>query len=96
MELDYSCLAEGEGGGSAGFLEPLTTLLLPPHSGFCQDKLAELNSRTKLYNYNSLLNSHQQENVGYHQKNILHVRGQMRSPKKVEGGLKSHLESNPI
>ena len=90
-----SCLAEGEGGTQRG------SWSCPPHSrclhsGFCQDKLAELNSSTKLYNYNSLLNSHHQENVGSHQKNILHIQGQRRSPKKVEGGAKSHLESNPI
>ena len=29
-------------------------------------------------------------------KRILHVQGQRRSPNKTVGGVKSHLESNPI
>ena len=31
-----------------------------------------------------------------HQKEISHVQGQRRSPSKMVGGAKSHLESNPI
>ena len=49
----------------------------------------------ELQNYNSLLNSHPQENVGFHQKKIPHIQGQ-RSPSKTVGGAKTHLESNPI
>ena len=50
----------------------------------------------ELQNYNSLLNYHWQENVGSHQKKILHIQGQRRSPNKMVQGVKSHLESNPI
>ena len=50
----------------------------------------------ELQKYNLLLNNHQQENVGYHAKKILHVQGQRRSPSKMVGGVKSHLESNPL
>ena len=49
----------------------------------------------ELQNYSSLLNNHQQENAGSHQKKISHIRGQ-RSHSKMVGGAKSHLESNPI
>ena len=47
-------------------------------------------------NYNSLLNNHPQENVGSHQKKITHVQEQRRSPSKMVGGMKLHLESNSI
>ena len=50
----------------------------------------------ELQNYNSLLNNHQQENVGSQQKKTPHVQGQSRSPRKIVGGVKSQLESNPI
>ena len=50
----------------------------------------------ELQNYNSLLNNHQWENVGSHQKKIPRVQRQRKSPNKVVGGAKSHLESNPI
>ena len=50
----------------------------------------------ELQNNNSLLNNHQQENIGSHQKNIPHVQGQRRNPSKMIGGVKSRLESNPI
>ena len=50
----------------------------------------------ELQNYNSLLNNHQQENVGSHQKKIPHVQGHRRSLSKIVGGVKSHLESNPL
>ena len=50
----------------------------------------------ELQNYNSLLNNHQQKNVGSHQKKIPHIQGQRRSPNKMLGGLKLCLESNPI
>ena len=50
----------------------------------------------ELQNYNSLLNSHWQENVGSYQGKIPHVQGQRKSPSKVVGGAKSCLESNPI
>ena len=43
-----------------------------------------------------LLNNHQLENVGSHQKKIPHVQGQRRSLSKTVRGAKSHLESNPI
>ena len=36
------------------------------------------------------------DNVGSHQKKIPHIQGQRRSPSKMVGGAKSHLESNPI
>ena len=49
----------------------------------------------ELQNYSSLLNNHQQENAGSHQKKISQIRGQ-RSHSKTVGGAKSHLESNPI
>ena len=49
-----------------------------------------------LQKYNSLLNKHQQESVGSHQKMIPHVQGLRRSLSKTIGGVKSHLESNPI
>ena len=50
----------------------------------------------ELQNYNSLLNSHWQENVGSYQGKIPHVQGQRKSLSKVVGGAKSCLESNPI
>ena len=50
----------------------------------------------ELQNYNLLLNNRLQENVGFHHKKIPHVQGQRRSPSKMVGGVKSHLESNPI
>ena len=50
----------------------------------------------ELQNYNSLLNNHQQENVGSHWKRISHIQGQRRSPSKLVGGMKLCLESNPI
>ena len=50
----------------------------------------------ELQNYNSLLNSHQKENVGSHPKKIPHVQGQRRNPKKMVGRAKSHLVSNSI
>ena len=50
----------------------------------------------KLQNYNSLLNNHQQENVGSHRKKIPYIQGQRRSPSKTVGGVKLSLESNPI
>ena len=50
----------------------------------------------ELQNYNSLLNSHQKENVGSHPKKTPHVQGQRRSTNKMAGGTKSHLESNSI
>ena len=46
--------------------------------------------------YNLLLNIHRQENVESHQKKIPHIQGQRKSPSKMVGGVKSHLESNPI
>ena len=39
---------------------------------------------------------HRQENVGSQQKQIARVQGQMRSPSKAAGQVKSCLESNPI
>ena len=45
----------------------------------------------ELQNYNSLLTSCWQENVGSHQKQIPHVQGQRRSPNKMVGGAKSWL-----
>ena len=57
----------------------------------------------KLQNYNSinynvhlLLNNHQQENVGSHQKKIPYIQGQRRRPSKMAGEVKLSLESNPI
>ena len=50
----------------------------------------------ELQGYNLLLNNHQQENVGSHQKGILHIQGQRRGPSKMIGGAKSCLESNPL
>ena len=50
----------------------------------------------ELQNYNSLLNNRSQENFGSDQKKIPHIQGQRRSPSKMVGGAKSHLESNPI
>ena len=50
----------------------------------------------ELHNYDSLLNNHQLENVGYYQKKIRHTQRQRRSPSKMVGGVKSHLDSNPI
>ena len=38
----------------------------------------------ELQNYNSLLNDHQEKNVGSHQNKISHVQGQ-RSPSKMVG-----------
>ena len=37
----------------------------------------------------------QQENTGSYQNKILQVQGQRRSPNKMVGGVKLHLESNP-
>ena len=39
---------------------------------------------------------HRQENVQFHQKKLLHLQGQRRSPNNTVGGVKSLLESNPI
>ena len=50
----------------------------------------------ELQNYNSLLNNRQLENVGCHQKKILHIQGQRKTHSKIIGGAKSFLESNPI
>ena len=50
----------------------------------------------ELQNYNLLLNNHQLENVGSHQKKIPHIQGQRRSPKKMVGGANLHLELNPL
>ena len=47
----------------------------------------------ELQNYNSLLNNHQQKNVGFRQKNIPHTQGQRKSPSKMVGGAILHLES---
>ena len=49
-----------------------------------------------LQNYNLLLNNYQQENVEAHQKNMPHIQGQSRSPSKMVGRAKLHLELNPI
>ena len=46
--------------------------------------------------YNSLLNNHQQGNVGLYQKKISYLQGQRRSPRKMVGGAKLHWESNSI
>ena len=53
-------------------------------------------SLQELQNYNSLINNHQQKNVGSHQKQIPCIQGQRRSHRKMVGGAKSRLESNPI
>ena len=37
-----------------------------------------------------------QETIGSHHKKIPHIQGQRRSPRKMVGAEKSHLESNPI
>ena len=50
----------------------------------------------ELWNRNLLLNNHWQDNVGSHQKTIPHVQGQRRSPNKMVGRVKSHIESNFI
>ena len=50
----------------------------------------------ELQNYNSLLNNHQKENVGSHQKKMPHIQGQRTSPSRMVGAAKSRLESNPI
>ena len=50
----------------------------------------------EVQNYNSVLNNHQQENVGSHQKKISHVQRQRKRPNKIVGGVKFCLGSNPI
>ena len=50
----------------------------------------------ELQNYNLLLNNCWQKNVESHQKEIPHVQRQKRSPSMMVGGVKLHLESNPI
>ena len=50
----------------------------------------------ELQNYNLLLNNYQLEKVGSHQKKILHIQDQRKSPSKMVGGVKSCLESNPF
>ena len=50
----------------------------------------------ELQNHNSLLNNHWQENVGFHQKKIPHIQEQRRNLSKTIGGVKMHLESNPL
>ena len=50
----------------------------------------------ELQNCDLILNNHRQENVGCHQKKILHIQEQRRSPNKMVGGVKLHLDSNPI
>ena len=50
----------------------------------------------ELQNYSLLLNNCRRENVGSHLKKITHIQGQKRSPSKRVGGVKLHLESNPI
>ena len=44
----------------------------------------------------SLMNNHQQENVGSHQKKMPRIEGQRRSTNKMVGVAKLRLESNPI
>ena len=46
-------------------------------------------------NCNYLLNNHQQDNVGTHQKKIPHIQGQRRSNKTLRG-MQLHLKSNLI
>ena len=50
----------------------------------------------ELQNYNLPLNNRQLYNVGSHQNKIPHIQGQRRSPSKMVGGAKSHLESNSL
>ena len=50
----------------------------------------------ELQNYNSLLNNQWHENVGSHQKKILHIQGQRKNPNKTVRAVKSRLEPNPI
>ena len=69
--------------------------LLPQDIGVERCMCAHLLLR-ELQNYNSLLNNHWQENVASHQKKIPHVKGHRRSPSTMAGGVKLHLESNPI
>ena len=47
-----------------------------------------------LQNYNLLLNKHRQESIGSPPTKIPHIQGQRRSPSKMGGGAKSHLDSN--
>ena len=61
----------------------------------CYGNLAE-DFLGEVQNYNLVLNNHQQENVGSHQKKISHVQGQRKRPNKIVGGVKFRLESNPI
>ena len=81
--------------GNSNFLEEISSL---SHSivflYFCHSKSSS--NYCENYKYNSLLNNYQQENAGSHQKKIPHVQGQRRSPSKMVGGVKLHLESNPI
>ena len=53
-------------------------------------------SPARIPNCNLLMNSHQQENVGSHQKKILHIQRQRRSPNKMVGRAKLCLESDSI
>ena len=53
-------------------------------------------SCVRIPNCNLLLNNRQQENVGSHQKKILHIQRQRRSPNKTVGRAKSCLESDSI
>ena len=53
----------------------------------------------ELQNYSLLLNSHRLENAGSHKKKkkkIPHVQEQRRIPSKSVGGVKFHLDSNPL
>ena len=50
----------------------------------------------ELQNCNSLLNKHQQENVVSYQKKDTLLQEQRTSANNTVGGVKSHLESNPI
>ena len=53
-------------------------------------------SKRNLKDMCSLMNNHQQENVGSHQKKMPHIERQRRSPNKMVGVAKLRLESNPI
>lgn len=52
-------------------------------------------SSARTPNYNLLLNNHRQESWILPKK-IMNIQGERRSPSKMVGGSKFHLDSNPI
>ena len=55
-----------------------------------------LSSPVRTTNFHLATENHRLEDGGSHQIKIPHIQRKRRSPTKMVGGVKSHLESNPI